>query len=53
MSSLDQVKIVQEVITLTVLVPFAVFCMKQPLELDYFWAACCIMGAACVVFRSA
>jgi uncharacterized protein len=50
--SLGQLKIVQEVITLTVFVPFAVFYMKQPLKLDYLWAACCIMGAVYFVFRS-
>ena len=33
-------------------VPFAVFYMKQPLKLDYLWAACCIMGAVYFVFRS-
>ena len=51
--SLGQLKIVQEVITLTVFVPFAVFYMKQPLKLDYLWAACCIMGAVYFVFRGA
>jgi uncharacterized protein len=51
--SLGQLKIVQEVITLAVFVPFAVFYMKQPLKLDYLWAACCIMGAVYFVFRSA
>lgn len=49
--SLVQLKIVQEVITLTIFVPFAVFCMKQPLELDYLWAALCIMGAVFFAFR--
>jgi uncharacterized protein len=51
--SLGQLKIVQEVITLAVFVPFAVYYMKQPLKLDYLWAACCIMGAVYFVFRSA
>ena len=51
--SLGQLKIVQEVITLTVFVPFAVFYMKQPLKLDYLWAACCILGAVYFVFRGA
>jgi uncharacterized protein len=50
--SLGQLKIVQEVITLTVFVPFAVYYMKQPLKLDYLWAAFCIMGAVYFVFRS-
>ena len=51
--SLGQLKLVQEVITLTVFVPFAVFYMKQPLKLDYLWAGCCILGAVYFVFRSA
>ncbi len=51
--SLGQLKIIQEVIALAVFVPFAVFYMKQPLKLDYLWAACCIMGAVYFVFRSA
>ena len=50
--SLGQLKILQEMITLAVCVPFAVFYMKQPLKLDYLWAACCIMGAVYFVFRS-
>jgi uncharacterized protein len=49
--SLGQLKIMQEVITLVVFVPFAVLYMKQPLKLDYLWAACCIMGAVYFVFR--
>ena len=50
--SLGQLKIIQEMITLAVFVPFAVLYMKQPLKLDYLWAACCIMGAVYFVFRS-
>jgi uncharacterized protein len=50
--SLGQLKIVQEVITLTIFVPFAVYYMKQPLKLDYLWAACCILGAVYFVFRT-
>lgn len=50
--SLPQLKIMQEAITLTVFVPFAVFYMKQPLKLDYLWAALCIMGAVYFIFRS-
>jgi uncharacterized protein len=49
--SLGQLKIMQEVITLAVFVPFAVLYMKQPLKLDYLWAACCILGAVYFVFR--
>ena len=50
--SLGQLKILQEVVTLAVFVPFAVFYMKQPLKLDYLWAALCILGAVYFVFRS-
>ncbi|XZE55870.1 DMT family protein [Planctomycetaceae bacterium SH139] len=50
--NLGQLKILQEVITLSVFVLFAVFYMQQPLKLDYLWAAFCIMGAAYFVFRS-
>lgn len=50
--SLGQLKVLQEVITLSVFVPFAVFYMKEPLKLDYLWAALCLLGAAYFVFRS-
>ncbi|AJP48672.1 membrane protein [Rugosibacter aromaticivorans] len=50
--SLGQLKILQEVITLMVFIPFAVFYMRQPLKLDYFWAALCILGAVYFIFRS-
>ncbi|MBZ0093403.1 MAG: DMT family protein [Burkholderiales bacterium] len=50
--SLAQLKIMQEVITLSVFVPFAVFFMRQPLKLDYLWAALCMMGAVYFIFRS-
>ena len=50
--SLGQLKILQEVITLTVFVPFAFFYMDQPLKLDYVWAAACMMGAVYFVFRT-
>jgi uncharacterized protein (DUF486 family) len=49
--SLGQLKILQEVITLSVFVPFAVFYMKQPLKLDYLWAGLCILGAVFFMFR--
>jgi uncharacterized protein (DUF486 family) len=49
--SLPQLKIMQEVITLTVFVPFVVFYMRQPLKLDYLWAALCMMGAVYFIFR--
>jgi uncharacterized protein (DUF486 family) len=50
--SLPQLKIMQEVITLTVFVPFAVLYMKQPIKLDYLWAALCMCGAVYFIFRS-
>ena len=51
--NLAQLKILQEVITLAVFVPFAVLYMKQPLRLDFLWAALCIVGAVYFVFRGA
>lgn len=50
--SLAQLKIMQEIITLVVFVPFAIFYMHQPLKLDYLWAALCIVGAVYFVFRA-
>ncbi|MGB5079953.1 MAG: DMT family protein [Burkholderiales bacterium] len=49
--SVAQLKILQEAITLTVFVPFACFYLKEPLKLDYLWAALCIMGAVFFLFR--
>jgi len=49
--SLAQLKIMQEVITLTVFIPFAVVCMDQPVKLDYVWAGLCLMGAVYFIFR--
>jgi uncharacterized protein (DUF486 family) len=48
---LGQLKILQEVITLTVFVPFAVFYMKQPFRLDFIWAGLCLVGAVYFMFR--
>jgi uncharacterized protein len=50
--SLSQLKILQEVITLVVFAPFAVLYMRQPIKLDYLWAALCLVGAVYFVFRS-
>jgi uncharacterized protein (DUF486 family) len=50
--SLGQLKILQEVITLSVFVPFAVFYMKQSFKLDYLYAAVCILGAVYFIFRN-
>jgi uncharacterized protein (DUF486 family) len=49
--TLPQLKILQEVITLTVFVPFAWLYMKQPLKLDYLWAGLCMLGAVYFMFR--
>jgi len=49
--TLPQLKILQEVITLVVFVPFAYFYMRQPVRLDYLWAGLCIVGAVYFVFR--
>ncbi len=49
--SLGQLKILQEVITLSVFVPFSLFYMKEPLKLDYLWAGLCILGAVYFIFR--
>jgi uncharacterized protein (DUF486 family) len=50
--SLGQLKILQEVITLSVFVPFAVLYMREPLKLDYLWAGLCLLGAVYFIFRS-
>ena len=50
--TLSQLKIAQEVITLSVFVPFAVLYMKESMKLDFLWAALCLMGAVYFVFRS-
>ncbi|HYY99183.1 MAG TPA: DMT family protein [Pyrinomonadaceae bacterium] len=50
--TLPQLKILQEVITLAVFAPFALYFMRQPLKLDYLWAAFCMLGAVYFVFRS-
>ena len=50
--TLPQLKILQEVITLLVFVPFAFVFMRQPLKLDFLWAALCMLGAVYFVFRS-
>lgn len=49
--TLPQLKMLQEAIALAVFVPFAVFYMKQPVKLDYLWAALCVMGALYFMFR--
>ena len=49
--TLGQLKILQEVVTLAVFVPFAFFYMDQPLRLNYLWAALCLMGAVYFAFK--
>ena len=51
--NVGQLKIIQEVITLSVFVPFAVLYLGQPLKLDYLWAGLCLLGAVYFTFRSA
>ncbi len=50
--SAGQLKIIQEVITLSVFVPFSVMYLKEPLKLDYLWAGLCLVGAVYFMFRS-
>ena len=50
--TLPQLKILQEVITLAVFAPFAIYFMRQPLKLDYLWAAFCMCGAVYFIFRT-
>jgi uncharacterized protein (DUF486 family) len=50
--SLAQLKIMQEAITLSIFVPFAMFYMNEPFKLDYIWAALCLVGAVYFIFRT-
>jgi uncharacterized protein (DUF486 family) len=50
--SVSQLKIIQEVITLSVFVPFSLLYLKEPLKLDYLWAGMCMCGAAYFMFRA-
>lgn len=50
--TVGQLKIIQEVITLSVFVPFSVMYLKEPLKLDYLWAGLCLIGAVYFMFRS-
>ena len=49
--NLGQLKILQEVITLTVFVPFALIYMKEPFRMDFVWAGLCLLGAVFFIFR--
>ncbi|MCD8535098.1 MAG: DMT family protein [Verrucomicrobia bacterium] len=50
--SIGELKVIQEVITLSVFVPFSLFYLKEPMKLDYLWAAFCLVGAVYFMFRS-
>ena len=50
--SVGQLKIIQEVITLSIFVPFAMIYMRQPFKMDYIWAGFCLIGAVYFIFRS-
>lgn len=50
--TLGQLKILQEVIALSVFVPFAILYMQQPLKLDFLWAGLCLLGAVYFIFRT-
>ena len=50
--NVGQLKIIQEVITLSVFVPFSILYLKEPLKLDYLWAGLCLVGAVFFMFRS-
>lgn len=50
--TVGQLKIIQEVIALSVFVPFSVFYLKEPLKLDYLWAGLCLLGAVFFMFRA-
>ena len=50
--SVGQLKILQEIITLSIFVPFSVWYLKEPIKTDYIWAGLCILGAVYFVFRS-
>lgn len=49
--SVGQLKIIQEIVTLSIFVPFAAFYLKEPLKLDYLWAGLCMIGAVYFIFR--
>jgi uncharacterized protein len=49
--SIGQLKIIQEIITLSIFVPFSALYFKEPLKMDYFWAGLCLLGAVYFIFR--
>jgi uncharacterized protein (DUF486 family) len=50
--TLGQLKVLQEVITLSVFIPFSLYYMQQPLKMDYLWAGFCLLGAVYFIFRN-
>jgi hypothetical protein len=50
--SLAQLKIIQEVITLAIFIPFSTYYMQQPFKTDFLWAGLCLIGAVYFIFRS-
>ena len=50
--TVGQLKVIQEVVTLSVFVPFATIYLDEPFKLDYVWAALCLVGAVYFIFRS-
>jgi uncharacterized protein len=50
--SLAQLKIIQEVITLAIFIPFSILYMQQPFKTDFLWAGLCLLGAVYFIFRS-
>ena len=51
--NVGQLKIIQEIVTLSIFVPFSIFYLKEPLRLDYLWAGLCLVGAVYFMFRGA
>ncbi len=49
--NVGQLKILQEIITLTIFVPFSLFYLREKMDLDYLWAGCCLLGAVFFLFR--
>ena len=49
--TLEQLKIIQEVLTLLIFIPFAIFYMKQPISINFFYAGLCLMGAVFFIFK--
>ncbi|MCI5159829.1 MAG: hypothetical protein D3906_15665, partial [Candidatus Electrothrix sp. AUS1_2] len=50
--NVGELKIIQEVITLSIFVPFSILYLKEPLKMDYLWAGLCLAGAVYFMFRS-